>query len=74
MSSDLKYDHNNKNSIVEYAKKLIGKTLKEVCHENIVNHCYSGKGNFGQLLEKYYFQYETKFRILNWTSLLQKLN
>jgi len=55
---DLPYNPNDKYSIIEYAKKLTGKTLREACNENILVHNYSGKGNFGQILEKYYFLYE----------------
>ena len=38
--------------------KLQGKTLRESCDAKILEHNYSGKGNFGQILEKYYFLYE----------------
>lgn len=55
---NIKYNANDKNSVIEYAKKLIGKTLRDVCDDEINEHTYSGKGNFGQLLEKYYFGYE----------------
>lgn len=55
---ELPYNPNNKNSIIEYAKGLKGKTLREVCEPSILAHSYSGKGNFGQVLEKFYFGYE----------------
>ena len=55
---ELPYNPNDKYSIIEYAKRLKGKTLREACNENILSHNYSGKGNFGQILEKYYFLYE----------------
>lgn len=45
-------------SIVQYAKELKNKTLREACGDSIINHGYSGKGNFGQILEKFYFGYE----------------
>ena len=54
----LPYDPHSKDSIVEYAKKLKGHTLKNICSKEIINHAYSGKGNFGQLLEKFYFFYQ----------------
>lgn len=54
----LPYNPNDKNSILEFAKLLKGKTLREACDETILNHNYTGKGNFGQILEKYYFLYE----------------
>lgn len=52
------YNVSDKNSIVNFAKKLINTTLRESCSKEILNHSYSGKGNFGQVLEKYYFLYE----------------
>lgn len=54
----LPYNPSDKNSIIEYAKKLKGKTLRQVCNPNVLEHSYSGKGNFGQVLEKFYFGYE----------------
>lgn len=54
----LQYNPSDKNSIIEYAKKLKGKSLRQVCNPNILEHSYSGKGNFGQVLEKFYFGYE----------------
>jgi DNA mismatch repair protein MutH len=54
----LQYNPNDKNSVIEYAKKLKGKSLRQVCDSKILEHSYSGKGNFGQVLEKFYFGYE----------------
>jgi len=54
----LQYNPCDKNSVIEYAKKLKGKSLRQVCDPEILNHLYSGKGNFGQVLEKFYFGYE----------------
>ena len=54
----LPYNPSDKNSVIEYAKKLKGKSLRQVCDLNILEHSYSGKGNFGQVLEKFYFGYE----------------
>lgn len=45
-------------SIIEFAKKLKNQTLREACGEEIEKHGYKGKGNFGQILEKFYFGYE----------------
>lgn len=53
-----KFDDKSIESILEHAKKLKGKTLRQACEDEIQEHGYSGKGNFGQLLEKYYFGYE----------------
>jgi DNA mismatch repair protein MutH len=52
------FDINSSKSIIEYAKKLKGYTLREKCREEIENHNYKGKGNFGQILEKFYFGYQ----------------
>jgi DNA mismatch repair protein MutH len=52
------FDDNSTQSIINYAKKLKGHTLREICGEKIENHGYKGKGNFGQLVEKFYFGYE----------------
>lgn len=54
----LPYNLNDKQSIIDYAKLLIGKTLREACDKEILEHNYSGKGNFGQILEKFYFGYD----------------
>ncbi|WP_287420066.1 MutH/Sau3AI family endonuclease [Candidatus Brachybacter algidus] len=52
------YNRLDKASVLSFAKKIKDKSLREVCDESILEHNYSGKGNFGQILEKYYFQYE----------------
>ncbi len=52
------FDVNSADSIINYAKKLKGKTLREACTKEIEVHGYKGKGNFGQILEKFYFGYE----------------
>lgn len=54
----LHYNPDDKKSIIDFAKLLRGKTLREACDESILKHNYSGKGNFGQILEKFYFLYE----------------
>lgn len=46
------------NSIISYAKDLKLKTLRLACAKEIEEHHYKGKGNFGQLVEKFYFGYE----------------
>ena len=52
------YNHLDKNSIIAHAKKLKNKTLRQACSSEIVNHKFKGNGVFGQLLEKFYFDYE----------------
>lgn len=69
-----KYDLNNKNSIVQYAKLLTGKTLRKILpndsiqsiehlefmakQSSLLNSKKVNKGRFGHKLEKYYFEYE----------------
>lgn len=52
------FDVTSADSIIEFAKKLKNQTLREACAEEIEKHNYKGKGNFGQILEKFYFGYE----------------
>lgn len=54
----LPYNPKDKKSIVDYAKLLKGKTLRQICDPSILKHSYTGKGNFGQILEKFYFGYD----------------
>lgn len=54
---NLPYNLNDKNSVIEYAKKLIGKSIKDICGKDLINN-QKNKGGFGQLLEKFYFLYE----------------
>jgi DNA mismatch repair protein MutH len=52
------YDIKDEKSIIEFAKKLKNKSLRQACTELVLGHIYKGKGSFGQVLEKFYFQYE----------------
>jgi len=51
------YDVNSTKSIIRYAKRLKNKTLREACGAEIEQQNYSGKGKYGQLVEKFYFGY-----------------
>jgi len=53
----LPYNPKEKRSIVNYAKLLKGKSLRQLCEPETVQHNYTGKGTFGQILEKAYFGY-----------------
>ena len=53
----LEYDMTNKWSILEYSKKLLGKTLEETIAPTPIQEL-KGKGRLGQLVEKYFFGYE----------------
>jgi len=52
------YDPSSSESIIRFAKKLKNQTLRRACSEKIEKHGYKGKGNFGQILEKFYFGYK----------------
>ena len=54
----LPYKPKDKKSVIDYAKLLKGKTLRQICDSLILEHNYTGKGNFGQILEKFYFGYD----------------
>ncbi len=58
MTNPLPYNYKDKASIIQYAKCLEETTLRIICNKEISEHSYKGKGNFGQLLEKFYFKYE----------------
>jgi DNA mismatch repair protein MutH len=53
----MNYQPDNLKSILEYSKNLIDKSLRDVCGEDLLSNTYKGKGNFGQLLEKYFYGY-----------------
>ena len=52
------FDITSADSIIEFAKQLKNQTLRQACGSEIEKHGYKGKGNFGQILEKFYFGYE----------------
>jgi DNA mismatch repair protein MutH len=54
----MNFDPSSAESIIEFAKNLKGSTLRNICSIEIEDHGFGGKGNFGQILEKYYFGYE----------------
>lgn len=58
MDKNLQYNSKDKKSVIDYAKLLRGKTLRQICDPLILEHNYTGKGNFGQILEKFYFGYD----------------
>ena len=57
-----KYDENDRESILKYAKQLEGKTLRDVLASEQVElmkkEKKGNKGKFGQMVEKYFFEYE----------------
>lgn len=54
--SALPYDKTSKESILEHARKMLGKSLWDVYGE--AKLVQSGKGGLGNAVEKYHFQYE----------------
>ena len=57
MNSTLPYNIKDPNSIFEYSKGLLGKTLREFVWEGYKTK--EGKGNLGQMVENIYFLLET---------------
>ena len=55
----LPYNPKSSESIINYAKKLRNKTLRQACDKNTVFEKVDGKGSFGVLLENYYFKYKS---------------
>lgn len=58
MNNESNFDINSADSIIEFTKLLKNLTLRKACGVDIEKHGYKGKGNFGQILEKFYFGYE----------------
>ena len=56
--SELPYNPNDKSSIIEYAKKLVQKSLRNACPEE-ADSLKNNKGAFGKLVENLYFFLKT---------------
>lgn len=54
----LPYNPEDKKSIIEFAKLLKDKSLRQVCDITAIKNDRKGKGHFGQILEEFYFQYK----------------
>ena len=54
----LPYNPEDKKSIIEFAKLLKDKSLRQICDETAIKNDRKGKGHFGQILEEFYFQYK----------------
>lgn len=52
------YNPKNEKSVILYAKRLENNSLRNLVEEPKDENRYSGKGKFGQTLEKFYFDYE----------------
>ena len=55
---ELPYDPANRKSIVEYAHKLVGRTLRDSCDVDSFSSKKGNKGKLGQAIEYCYFEYE----------------
>lgn len=51
------YDPSNKDSIIRYGQKLVGKTLRQVSSASELADPKKRRGSFGNALETYYFGY-----------------
>lgn len=58
----MKYDDNDINSIIQYAKQIEGCCLREKSLADDYNIKHKNKGQLGQLVEKYYFGYDLNSR------------
>ena len=54
----LPYNPEDKKSILDFAKLLKGKSLRQVCDIETIKNNRKGKGHYGQILEEFYFQYK----------------
>ncbi|WP_322153072.1 Sau3AI family type II restriction endonuclease [Paratractidigestivibacter sp.] len=54
---DRVYDRSNKDSIIEYAQRLVGKSLREVTDAGELADPHKRRGSFGNAIEEYYFGY-----------------
>ena len=54
----LPYNPKDKKSIIDYAKLLKDKSLRQVCDVSAIKNNRKGKGHFGQILEEFYFHYK----------------
>ncbi len=59
MSNDvnLGYDRNDKDSIIKYAQRLVGKTLREMTDADALADPHKRRGSFGNAVEELYFKY-----------------
>lgn len=55
---ELPYDPANRKSIVEYAQRLVGRTLRDSCDVDSFSSKKGNKGKLGQAIEYCYFEYE----------------
>lgn len=55
---DLPYDPSDRESILSYAARLRGRTLRQLCDIDAGAMNGANKGRLGQALEMYYFKYE----------------
>jgi DNA mismatch repair protein MutH len=55
---NLPYNPKDKKSIIDFAKLLKDKSLRQVCDVNAIKNDRKGKGHFGQILEEFYFYYK----------------
>ena len=58
MADQLPYDKNDPVSIEAYAKRLVGKTLREMTDAPKLADPHQRRGSFGNAMEKYYFKYK----------------
>ena len=55
---ELGYDPTNVTSIVEYAQRLVGHTLRDFVYVEELADTRRRRGSFGNAVEEYYFKYD----------------
>lgn len=54
----MKYDKTNPASIFSYSINLLDHSLHDVCGDIVTDNSIKGKGSLGQMVEKFYYEYE----------------
>lgn len=58
MTAKVEYDRKNPISIYDYSKNIIGHSLFELFGNKVAEGSNKGKGNLGQMVEKFFFGYD----------------
>ena len=61
-NSNIDYDISDEQSIIEYASKLVGHSLREVTNVEVLADHKKRRGAFGNAVEEFYFKYPILFK------------
>ena len=56
--TNLPYDPTDKTSIVTYAKRLVGKSLRQTTDMGRIESPQTRRGSYGNAIEEHYFKYQ----------------